>query len=123
MKRCLTATIAAMTLWAHAEPPPAPPQSVRYGDYATFKQQYNFAVDGLDDAIQAAGRDPSTINSHWVCVHGKVLVREMENNRQFQAEFEQDSGRDFNQTLRHWQDLEQRNRADCAAIKAEFEAL
>ena len=108
---------------AAAELPAESERIVPYRSYAEFAQQYEFVLNNLDDAIQKAKQDPSVINSHWVCVHGEVLVKEMLHNPQFSQQFEQDSGHSFEAALAHWQNLEARNRQDCARIQAQFDAL
>ena len=108
---------------AAAELPAESERIVPYRSYAEFAQQYKFVLNNLDDAIQKAKHDPSVINSHWVCVHGEVLVKEMLHNPQFSQQFEQDSGHSFEAALVHWQNLKARNSQDCARIQAQLDAL
>ena len=123
MKRLAMLACCCALGTAAAEPPAESERIVPYRSYAEFAQQYEFVLNNLDDAIQKAKQDPSVINSHWVCVHGEVLVKEMLHNPQFSQQFEQDSGHSFEAALAQWQNLEARNRQDCARIQAQFDAL
>ena len=123
MKRLTILACCCVLGTAAAELPAESERIAPYRSYAEFAQQYEFVLNNLDDAIQKAKQDPSVINSHWVCVHGEVLVKEMLHNPQFSQQFEQDSGHSFEAALAHWQNLEARNRQDCARIQAQFDAL
>ena len=80
MKRIVMLACLCALGTAAAELPAESERIVPYRSYAEFAQQYEFVLNNLDDAIQKAKQDPSVINSHWVCVHGEVLVKEMLHN-------------------------------------------
>lgn len=98
------------------------PKAERNQNYAQFTAQYNRSLDDFEAAIHRAKANPDDRNTLQVCAQGRLVVEVMQKNRAFKNEFEQESGRSFDAALNHWQQLAERNAADCASIQKRVQA-